>query len=395
MSLFPDEQHRFTPGRSVVSNLLLNLDRWTEEFDRGSPIDVVYLDFERAFDQVPLRRLITKLEHVGVRGDILAWITSFLIGRRFRVRVGSEFSTTRDVLSGVPQGSVLGPILFVVYTADLLCALESHKSVYADDTKIFENPLTSSAVIQSDLDKVIDWASKWLLNLNVSKCSVLHMGRSNPHRFYNLDGTLIGQVEAQVDLGVTIRSDLKWESHIINIVKKANSIIYLVRKAFSYITTELFLKIYKCYIRPILEFGFQIWTPYFQKDIELLERVQRRATKILPHGFFSMPYEQRLDRLNLTSLQARRERGDLIEVYKILHGHYSCPNITSMFALNRNPHLRGHSMKLSKGTFACNPRKYFLSNRVFDRWNSLPPEVVEAPSVLLFKIRLDRCLAET
>ena len=205
---------------------------------------------------------------------------------------------------------------------------------------------------------------------------------------YTIEGEKIQPVMTQKDLGITISWDLKWESHIINIVKRANSLLYLIRKAFSTITSELFLKLYKTYVRPLLEYSYQVWNPYFRKDIEHLEKVQRRATKLVL-TLRNKPYEARLKELRLTTLEERRQRGDLIETYKMLHDYYSVPNLENMYTMNTNKQLRGHSLKLNKAIAASNPRKHFLTNRVVDAWNALPEEVISASSVNSFKNKLD------
>ena len=179
----------------------------------------------------------------------------------------------------------------------------------------------------------------------------------------------------------------------MTITKKANSIIYLIRKTFSHMPHDLLIKIYKTYIRPFLEYGFQLWNPYFEKDIQLLERVQRRFTK-LGAGLKNMEYEDRLRILRLPLLSSRRKRGDLIETYKILHGHYNCPVLESMFHLNQNRHLRGHTLKLNKQKFQLNPWKNILFNRVVDDWNGLPAELVNSVNVNVFKNGYDSLFDE-
>ena len=195
--------------------------------------------------------------------------------------------------------------------------------------------------------------------------------------------------EKQVDLGVTLTPDLKWEAQVAKVVKKANSTIYLVRRAFYDISVETLRVVYKTYIRPLLEHAISAWSPYFLKDIDLLERVQRRATKI-PSCLRNLPYEERLRILKLPTLVDRRARGDLIECYKILHGHYTCD--IDIFVRNNNTHLRGHSLKLDLEKCNRLARKYFLTNRVVSKWNSLPASVVTAPSVIAFKKKLDETL---
>lgn len=226
------------------------------------------------------------------------------------------------------------------------------------------------------------------MTLNETKCTVLHIGNKNPRKPYFVNGNQLEVVEYQKDLGVYITSNLKWETHIISITKKTNSILYIIRKAFFYIDKTLFLKLYKTYIRPLLEYAFQIWSPYFKKDIELLERVQRRATKMVP-CLRNCPYEDRLKELGLTSLEQRRKRGDLIETYKILNKYYNVPDLTDIYIKNENRHLRGHTLKLRVPSTSSNPHKHFLPNRIVNDWNKLPQSVISAPSVNSFKNRLD------
>lgn len=221
--------------------------------------------------------------------------------------------------------------------------------------------------------------------------SVLHVGPKNPQSHYTIEGTMLNSVTLQKDLGITVTNNLKWETHIIEIVKRANSLLYMIRKAFSYITAGLFLKLYKTYVRPLLEYGYQIWSPYFQKDISLLERAQKQATKMVA-SIRNLSYEDRLEALALTTLEERRHRGDLIETYKILTERYDVAGIKLMYAMNKNDQLRGHSLKLNRTSCHSNPRKHFIASRVVDSWNRLPEEVISATSVINFKNKLDAFL---
>lgn len=388
-NVITEEQHGFVPRRSTVSNLLTCVDKWTSEWNERNSIDVIYLDYEKAFDRVPIKRLIYKLEHFGLRGKLLSWIEDFLSNRKFRVRVGEQQSEAYNVLSGVPQGSVIGPVAFSLFLTDLKAVMELSFTLFADDTKFFGDPIISHQVIQNNLDRTVQWTKDWLLSLNADKCTVLHIGPKNPHLQYSIDGIPLNAVSSQVDLGVTVSNDLKWDNHIIEVVKRANSLLYMIRKSFSCINTDLFLKLYKSYVRPLLEYAYQVWSPYFKKDIDILEKVQRRATKMvlfLRHK----SYEDRLDTLGLTTLEKRRQRGDLIETYKILTEHYDVPSLKSMYTKNTNERLRGHSLKLNRNNTTSNPRKHFLSNRVVDTWNKLPEEVISANSVNSFKNKLDK-----
>ncbi|KAJ3666534.1 hypothetical protein Zmor_001973 [Zophobas morio] len=330
-------------------------------------------------------QLPTPQDHYGVRGDLLRWIAEFLQNRTFTVKILTEHSQATPVLSGVPQGSVLGPILFNIYVSDLASLFNCPSALFADDTKIFSNPLENPDALSNDLKLVEDWCDKWLLSTNEAKCTVLHIGSNNPHKSYYLNGIELQSVK-QRDLGVIISSDLKWASHIGAVVKKVNSLRYLVAISFKNIYPALLERIYKSYVRPIFDYAAPVWNPYFAGDIHILEQAQRRFTKLSP-ALKHLPYEQRLTALHLSSLTARRIRGDLIETYKILHGHYTCH--LSLFVLSTNLHLRGHNLKLVRERFYKLCRQHFLTNRIPNLWNTLPDDVIAASSLNAFKNRLD------
>lgn len=387
-NLIPEEQHGFLPGRSVLTNLLLCVDEWSIMLDRGVPVDVIYLDFSRAFDRVPHKRLLLKLESLGIRGSLLQWIKSFLSDRSFRVRVGDSLSTTRPVLSGVPQGSVLGPILFLLYTSDLPRTIRSHCSLFADDSKIFGNPLIDPGVIQRDLDALYDWSANWCLPLNLQKCAVVHMGKNNPAVKYTLGGRVISSESSHCDLGVVVSNDLSWSNHILHVVSKAKRILYLLRRSFSRCDPTTCRILYTTYVRPILEYAGPVWAPSLVRDVELLESVQRRATRI-PYGVLRPSYTDRLSIMNLPLFSERRIRGDLIITYRALNGLFSA-DLGRIYTLNNDERLRGHRFKLRREKFRSTQRECFLSNRVFSSWNRLPSTIVEASNVNSFKNQYDR-----
>lgn len=384
--VLPNGQHGFLPGRSTVTNLLQCLNMWTDQFDNGTPTDVIYLDFEKAFDKVPFNRLLLKLEHYGVRGCLLLWIRDFLVKRRYRVRVNGSLSGQHCVGSGVPQGSVLGPLLFLVYISDLAADIKTNIVFFADDTKFFGNPLQQYDELRHDLAAIERWTETWMLPLSGQKCCVLYIGAANPRHQYQLNNQQLTGVNKQRDLGVMVASDLKWEIHINMLVKRCNSMLYFIRKAFKNMSCEMLRRLLRSYIRPRLEYASVVWSPYFVKDIEMLERVQRRATKILP-DLRDQPYEFRMQRLGLTTLRERRLRGDLIETFKILRVYYTVP--LNIFHLNNNSQLRGHIYKLEKERTSTNVRRNFIVNRVVYQWNSLSDDTVMAESVNAFKNKVD------
>jgi hypothetical protein len=195
-NVIPPQQHGFLPGRSVVTCLLDCVNDWTLEIDNFRPVDVLYLDFEKAFDRVPYQRLLVKLSHFGIRGYLLKWIQAFLSNRTFHVKVADSISDERQVVSGVPQGSVLGPFFFVIYISHLSAVINVPHALYADDAKLYANPLLQSSLLQSNLDRISQWCESWLLTLNSDKCKVLYLGKKNPAVQYFIDKKIITAVDS-------------------------------------------------------------------------------------------------------------------------------------------------------------------------------------------------------
>ncbi|KAJ3659789.1 hypothetical protein Zmor_011460 [Zophobas morio] len=383
--IIPAEQHGFVPKRSVITNLLSCLNDWSRELDNDNPVDVIYFDYIKAFDKVPTRRLLHKLEHFGIRGGLLKWIEGFLSFRTFRVKIDGCLSNSQKVLSGVPQGTVLGPILFIVYIADLTVELSSPFALFADDLKLY-NTSKNNNVLKADLITLYAWTQKWLMPFNMKKCCVLHLGRNNPKMQYNLGGHVLQCVSSQIDLGITITEDLSWSSHILSVVKKANSIGYLIRKAFPCAPIEIIAKLHKTYVRPTLEYANSVWHPILVRDKQLLESVQRRITRI-PFGFHRPSYEDRLKMMKLPTIEHRYVRGDVITTFKIL-SQLDSP-IRHLFLTSADSRTRGHRLKLRKYAFKTRMRQFFLPERVLGIWNSLSPNIIESSSLISFKIALD------
>ena len=388
-----DKQHGFIHGRSCTTQLLKVIDLWTEILDQGGAIDSVYLDFAKAFDTVPHERLLVKLASYGIGGQVLKWIRHFLTGRRQRVAVAGTFSTWVDVLSGVPQGSVLGPILFVCFINDMPDVVKSFVYMYADDSKIFSRVdfIYEAESLQKDLDCLQDWESKWQLRFNVDKCKVMHLGGShNNHVKYYMKGNVLQETVEEKDLGVWVSNDLKFSTHVAKSVNKANQVLGLIRRSFTYLDCQLMRLLFTALVRPHLEYGNVIWHPFLQKDIQMIEKVQHRATRMVP-GLAKQRYEDRLKQMNLPSLAYRRLRGDVIEVYKYLHGIYNV-DCTQILPCHKTagPVTRGHSKKLEKRDCRGRLRANVLGYRIVNLWNSLPENVVSAESVNCLKGRFDR-----
>lgn len=393
-NLLSDNQYGFRSHRSTQLQLLKTLDDWTSYMDSGSPWDVIYLDFRKAFDTVPHRRLLNKLSAYGIKGPVLNWIKDFLLNRKQKVTINGCTSKWENVTSGIPQGSVLGPVLFIIYINDLPDVIQNLSKIFADDTKMYSkiNNRTDSTKLQDDLDNLIIWSEKWQMAFNVDKCKVIHYGQNNPQNPYTMmkDGerTKLTEDTEEKDLGVLFDRGLKFSNHIAACVNKANRMVGLIRRSFKYMDNKVFIQLYKALIRPHLEYANVVWNPMLIGDLEHLEKVQRRATKMVP-AIKDRTYEDRLQILELPTLVYRRKRGDMIQVYKILHNLEDIEP-SSLLQQSGKTSTRGHSMKLLKQHCRTKTRQNFFSQRVVNDWNSLTEEVVQAPSINAFKNRLDK-----
>lgn len=383
-----DSQHGFRRKRSCLTNLLAFLDKVTGEVDSGEDIDVIFFDFAKAFDKVPHLRLVRKLQAHGIQGKLLGWITEWLRDRRQAVCINGILSEWRPVISGVPQGSVLGPIMFLIYINDLDNGVTNWILKFADDTKLFGRASSPEGVatLQTDINQLIRWSEEWQMLFNRDKCKVMHIGRSNKQAPYSMGAYILTTATSERDLGITISSDLKPALQCSQAYGKASKMLAMIFRTISYKTPHVLTRLYKSLVRPHVEYCTAAWSPYYVKDRDLIERVQRRFTRKVP-GLAKLDYVDRLKRLGLWSLEARRTRADLLEVYKIIHG-LSAIKAETFFEFNTSC-CRGHSLKLSKNRVFTDLRQKFFSERVISSWNGLSNETVTAKTFIVFKQKLE------
>ena len=401
-NILSDRQHGFREGRSCLTNLLEIMESWTEILDEDDGIDVAYLDFRKAFDLVSHRHLIYKMSKYGITDQTLNWVTAFLSDRTQRVVIRGTASEPCNVTSGVPQGSVLGPILFLIYINDLPLGVISPLSLFADDSKIFTRITSEKNVgktdtntngkdtLQGDLNNIKAWANKWKMEFNVDKCKIMHLGRLNPGHKYTMGNTELTETTEEKDLGVLVDNELHFGKHIKGIVNKANRMLGMIKIGFACLDKEIFLYLYPVLVRPLLEYCVQVWSPYKQMYIDLIERVQKRATKLVP-GLRRKTYDERLKKLGLTRLVERRFRGDMIETFKILTKKVDVKTETffQMRSERGDPELfRGK--KIFKKRSRKLPRRNVFSQRVVNPWNKLTREEVQSLKTSSFKSHFDK-----
>ena len=401
-SIISKTQHGFLKRRSTCSQLLECVSDWSRALDEGFPSDVIYIDFAKAFDSVSHPKLLHKLKAYGIRGILHNWFSSFLSNRSQRVKIEEYYSGYTEVLSGVPQGSVLGPLLFLIFINDLELVLPHVKmKLFADDVKIYSTlkvPYEAdSLTIQSSLNELQSWALCWQLKVSEPKCNVLHIGNKNPNNTYTINQHDLPAVTNCRDLGVIISNNLKFKDHCLSIVAKAYKMTNILFRCFQTANKQALLTAYKAYVVPILEYCSPVWSSQFLLDIDMIERVQRYFSRRLFARLGlnpETPYIQRLAFLRLDPLELRRIRHDLVFCYKIVH-HDIDLNFNDFFELRPTNSLttRGHSLCFYIKQARIDVLKDSFAFRSAPVWNSLPEYIsgfplVRAANISLFKKRL-------
>ena len=287
-----DHQHGFRRGRSCETQLLITAHDLASTLNNRSQADVAVLDFAKAFDKVPHQRLIKKLEFYNLDKHAIGWIVSFLSGRSQSVVVDGHSSDESQVLSGVPQGTVMGPLLFLLFINDISADVSSSIRLFADDCLIYRDIRSShdAELLQQDLDKVVDWSKKWGMEFNVSKCNILtvtqKMTKNQVEFKYHMDGQPLLNTNSTPYLGVTLNEKLNWDEHINKTTAAANRMLGFLRRTMYKCPQDLKATAYKTIVRPKLEYSASIWDPHQQKHMNKIDMVQRRAARFVtntPH----------------------------------------------------------------------------------------------------------------
>ena len=379
-------QHGFMKGLSTTTQLLQVYDEINSIIDNRGQVDTLFLDFSKAFDSIPHDLLIHKIQAFGIYGKLHQWLKDYLCNRQQRVIIENETSHFVPVLSGVPQGSILGPLLFLLYINDLPSCIScsTKMALYADDAKMYRQiaSLNDCLSLQSDLDNVNRWSKSWQLKFNLKKCSVITFSRkrSNIHFYYNMSGFPLKHESSIKDLGVTVECDLSWNQHIVSVVRKAYNVLWFLKRTLrNSVSASVKTIFYSSLVRPHLEYGSPVWSVITKKNLNFLEQVQKSATKFLiGYNNNNIDYKSRLKICDLLPLSYRREFLDINFLYKCIHNKTLSIILDKISFSGRRGKLLINDVNLGLLLIQnANSEiyKHFYSHRIVPVWNGVPCEI--------------------
>lgn len=373
----PLTQHGFLKGRSTTSNLALFTNYVLEQMEGGGQVDVIYTDFEKAFDRVDHSILIRKLNSLGIHGDLLRWITSYLSNRSQAVILGGYCSDFVSVPSGVPQGSHLGPLFYNAYIFDINdCFSNAKHLLYADDKKIFlkVNSTSDCLAIQKDLDTLTSFYARNNINISIKKCQCISFSRKKkPIIFdYSFDGVIIGRAEVVRDLGVWLDGGMSFSHHIEKVVNRSyRNLGFVIRTCKPFTSLTSIKVVYYAYVRSILEYASPIWSPIYRVHKDRIEGIQKKFLKHLNYILKrrKMDYIANCRELKLMTLEERRTMLDMGLLYDILHGRLDCPELIERLSLcvprRRTRHTNLFAVPCHKTNYGQNA----VLTRIFNTFN--------------------------
>ena len=387
--ILTDCQHGFRARRSCETQLVTLCHELADSLDKNKQTDMVILDFSKAFDRVSHQRLLIKLRHYGIQGTTFQWIQSFLSSRNQQVVVDGATSDKVPVISGVPQGTVLGPLLFLLFINDLPACVESKTRLFADDCIIYRTVKTikDCQELQNDLFKLTDLEQKWGMLFHPDKCNSMQVTRSrNPLTFkYSLKGQDLEAVNTAKYLGVDLSNNLSWNSHIDRTAKKANSMLGFLRRNLRINNSDTKTAAYKTLVRPNLEYCASVWSPYTATGKQKIEMVQRRAARYATNRYHNTSsVTDMLQDLDWESLESRRVKIQLTLLFKVIQDLVDIPAAAYLTPASTRTRAN-HTKKLKQISSRSDAYKFSFFPRTIPVWNSLPATVAEAPDLVSFK----------
>lgn len=349
----PCEQHGFVKSKSTTTNLAVFTNSVLRDMDKGGQVDVIYTDFEKAFDRVDHTILLNKIETLGICGNLLRWTESYIKNRNQAVRIGNCRSGVIHVPSGVPQGSILGPLLYVAYLYDIgHCFKNSKFLLYADDKKVYKKvaSIEDCELLQEDLNRLSVYYYKNRINVNADKCTYISFTRkTTPVSYsYSLNNVPLKRVYVMRDLGVLLDPKLTFHDHIECIVNKAfKSLGFILRVSKPFKDINCVYVLYFAYVRSVLEYCCSVWNPQYTIYMDMIERIQKRFINHINYrSGLQDDYESSCSRLKFMTLKDRRIVLDMKLLYNVCHGIVDCPELVNiMLSLNTPSTRTRHTRK--------------------------------------------------
>lgn len=392
-SLLSQSQHGFRRGYSTVTQLIEFVHSLASGINANSQTDVVFIDFSKAFDRVCHLKLMYKLRRLLNNDVIAAWIEDYLFGRTQNVLYNGCMSNETPVLSGVPQGSVLGPLLFSLFINDIVKGVPAKVRLYADDCVVYTtvNSCSDQILLQESLNKIVRWCDQWGMSINFNKCATMSFTcrRSSLLYEYKVDGVLINRVNYYKYLGVTLNAKLSWSEHIDGVCSKAMKKLGYLRRSLKSANTETKLLAYKTIIRPVLEYACEIWGPYRRSDIVKLESVQKKAVRFILsryHPMFSP--SAALPALSLSPLETRFRAIRMRTFHAIVNQNLRIPADHYLTFAGPSSLRSAHALNILPFSYRVDCFKFSFFPRCVDDWNALEGSARELPSNQFFQALL-------
>jgi len=398
-NILAENQFGFRSNHSCESQLLITIDDFAKALDNKLQVDVGILDFSKAFDKVSHPRLLHKLNYYGIQGNMSNWLKAFLSDRTQQVMVNGSLSSQCNVTSGVPQGSVLGPVLFLVYINDIVADIRSQIRLFADDCLIYRTIRSHEdhMILQEDLNNLSKWADSWKMMFNVSKCSIMQISMAH-HKStfaYTMYGDPLSIATEHRYLGILINDKLSWRPHIDQLCHKANQLLGFLQRNLRGCSRSLKEHSYKQMILPIIEYCSAIWDPHHQNAIHKLEMIQHRAARFVLNKPWRRNDEdsvsQMLTVLNWPSLQDRRKYSRLLLLYKIVNNQFQIPMNYLPYQVNCNTRAQ-HPSKYRHYQVSTEVYRYSFFPRTIPDWNNLPINNINELNLDQFKDTLSNLL---
>jgi Reverse transcriptase (RNA-dependent DNA polymerase) len=387
-------QAGFLPGHSTVYQLIDIYNQICKSFDEKKSTCMVFCDISKAFDKVWHRGLLFKIKQLGISGQLLAWLSNYLTNRKQRVFVNASFSNETCLNAGVPQGSVLGPLLFLIYVNDIAENLISLTRLFADDSSLSvssEDTNLIEQILNTDLREISTWAKQWLVDFNPNKTEVVFFSlvcRNRPTLFFQ--NSQLNFVEHHKHLGVTLSQDGTWHEHITNIISSASKVLGSMKMLKFKLKRKTLNQIYLSYLRPILEYASVVWDSCTLYEQDILEKIQYEAARIVTGLTRSVSIERLIKEVGWVSLADRRKIQKLTLIYNYHNGNL--PIYLNEIIPPNSYETHSYNLRNSNNLSVIARRTEIFARSVIPSavklWNELDLSIRNSPSLHCFKIKM-------